>query len=321
MRSDDFLQRANCPACGSSNSTATFNRPYAEPRLRAALTNFYSHVGGLDYSVLLGTDYSLARCSDCGLVFQTQVPNDALLGRLYEEWIDPQQAYERYHRDQPPLRRAELKREVLIAISLLSASAPRLALDYGCGWGEWSQMTQTCGFEAWGTELSATRRTHAEKFGVRIVNDEQLPNHHFGLINLDQVLEHVPNPRETLTLLAAKLHPSGILRIAVPNGLRVAHALRHFDRELTQPRLGGLNPVAPLEHLNCFTNRSLIHLAGACGLRRVLPSLRSSWGSWVFPPHWKSRLKQLFRPLMLRSNFTTQVYLAHSAHSPTAAHL
>jgi SAM-dependent methyltransferase len=308
MRSDDFLQRANCPACGSSNSTATFNRPYAEPRLRAALTNFYSHVGGLDYSVLLGTDYSLARCSDCGLVFQTQVPNDALLGRLYEEWIDPQQAYERYHRDQPPLRRAELKREVSIARSFISDSVPRLALDYGCGWGEWSQMTQACGFEAWGTELSAARRAHAEKFGIKVVKDEQLPNRYFGLINLDQVLEHLPNPRETLTLLAAKLHPGGILRVAVPNGLNIKHALRHFDRELTRPRLGGLNPVAPLEHLNCFTFKSLVRIAESCHLQRVCPSWGILMRSLVFAPGFAPKLKAVLRPAYLRSRFTTQLY-------------
>jgi transcription elongation factor Elf1 len=303
-----FTPRSACPVCGAASYTSIFTRPYAEPRLRAALTNFYTQVGGLDYSVLLDADYSLARCGNCGLVFQVNVPNDTLLGRLYEEWIDPQQAYARFHYNPPPHRRAELKREVTIAISFLSLSAPRLALDYGCGWGEWSQMTQTCGFEAWGTELSATRRAHAEKSGIRIEVDDQLPNHAFSLINLDQVLEHVPHPRETLALLASKLHPRGVLRVAVPNGLRVAHALRHFDRELTLPRLGGINPVAPLEHLNCFTFNPLIRLAQSCGLQRVRPSWAILMQSLVFPPGCGPRLKALLRPFYLRSRLTTQLY-------------
>jgi SAM-dependent methyltransferase len=293
-----------------------FSRAYEEPRLRAALTAFYAEVGGLDYSVLLDAEYALARCAGCGLVFQVHVPDDALLARLYEEWISPGKAFARYHSDLPPLHYVGLASEVHLAATLIQPAAPRLALDYGCGWGEWARMTQAFGFEAWGTELSPTRRQHAARSGIRVVADAALPTAAFGLINLDQVLEHLPAPRETLSLLVDKLHPGGVIRIAVPNGLRVAHALRHFDRELTRPRLGGLNPVAPLEHLNCFTHRSLIHLARTCGLRRTLPLTRSLWSAWVFPPRWKGRLKQIFRPMLLRSNHTTQAYFTREEPMP-----
>jgi hypothetical protein len=283
-------------------------RSYAEPRLRAALTSFYAQVGRLDYSVLVDAEYALARCSDCGLVYQINVPNDALLGRLYEEWIDPAQAFARFHRDQPPHRSAELVREVRIAASLMAPAAPRVALDYGYGWGEWSATTLRCGFAAWGTELSATRRAHAEKSGIRVVADSALPDHAFGLINLDQVLEHVPDPCATLALLAAKLHPGGVLRVSVPNGLGVSRTLRHFDREVNRPRLGGLNPVAPLEHLNCFTTRPLVRLAAACGLWRVRPPWAVLLRQPVWPPGAKGKLKSLLRPVYLRSRFTTQLY-------------
>jgi len=303
-----FVSRKTCPACGAEACTRIFARPYSEPRMRTALTTFYSQVGGLDYSVLLDAEYALARCHRCGLIFQTSVPNDALLARLYEEWISPGKALARYHSHLPPLYYVELASEVHLAATLIQPAAPRLALDYGCGWGEWARMTQAFGFEAWGTELSPTRCQLAAQSGIRVVADAALPAAAFGLINLDQVLEHLPAPRETVCLLAEKLHPGGVIRIAVPNGLRVPHALRHFDRELTRPRLGGLNPVAPLEHLNCFTHRSLVHLATTCGLRRTLPPPKSLWSAWVFPPRWKSRLKHIFRPLMLRSNLTTQVY-------------
>jgi hypothetical protein len=308
-----FHSRRFCPACSAANCGSLCTRPYSEPQLRAALTAFYAQVGGLDYSVLLEGEYAIVRCFDCGLVFQLHVPNDAMLGRLYEEWIDPAQAFARFHRDQPPHRTAELLREVRIAASLLDPSAPRVALDYGCGWGEWSAATRQCGFESWGTELSATRRAQAEKSGVRVVTDDALPDQAFGLINLDQVLEHVPEPRTTLTLLAAKLHPGGVLRVGVPNGLGIDRAIRHFDRELARPRLGGLNPVAPLEHLNCFTTRPLVGLAARCGLRRVLPSWAALLRRPVWPPGAKAKLKAFLRPAYLRSGFATQVYFRRAA--------
>ena len=303
-----FTPRKICPACGAGTCVRIFSRPYAEPRLRAALTAFYAEVGGLDYSVLIGDEYALARCDDCGLIYQVNIPNDELLSRLYEEWISPALAFARYHNHLPPLHYVGLASEVHLAATLIQPAAPRLALDYGCGWGEWARMTQAFGFEAWGTELSPTRRQYAAQSGIRVVADAALPAAAFGLINLDQVLEHLPSPCETLSFLAEKLHPGGVIRIAVPNGLRVAHALRDFDRELTRPRLGRLNSVAPLEHLNCFTCRNLVRLAAKSGLRRTVPPPRSLWSAWVFPPRWKSRLKQIFRPMILRSNHTTQVY-------------
>jgi SAM-dependent methyltransferase len=303
-----FASRNACPACGSSGFESLFARPYGEPRLRAALTDFYAQVGGLDYSVLLDAEYALARCDDCGLIYQVNIPNDVLLSRLYEEWISPALAFARFHRDLPPDRCFELAHEVKIVASLTGPAAPRLALDYGCGWGEWSRMTQAFGYEAWGTELSLSRRVHAEKSGIHVVPDAGLPDGSFGLINIDQVLEHVPSPRDTLGLLTAKLHPGGVLRVGVPNGLRVRRALRSFDRELKKPRLGRLNPVAPLEHLNCFTARPLLRLAGACGLRRVRPTWKVLLESFVFPPGIAAKLRTLLRPFYLRSGFATQLY-------------
>ena len=311
-----FQTRSACPVCDSANIAAIFARPYEEPHLRAALTSFYAEVGGLDYPALLGADYSVARCNACGLVFQVSVPNDTLLGRLYEEWIDPQKAFERFHQSPPPHRQAELAWEVKVAASLMAPSTPPLALDYGCGWGEWSAATQRHGFAPWGTELSITRRRHAEEAGVRVVSDDLLPNASFGLINLDQVLEHVPQPRETLALLAAKLHPGGVLRIGVPNGFGVTRALKRFDRELTKPRLGRLNPVAPLEHLNCFTTRPLVRLAAACGLQRVVPAWAVLLRGLVWPCGARAKTKTILRPFYLRSRFTTQLYFKRATAAP-----
>ena len=307
-----FNSRSVCPACGSVGFEPLFARPYAEPRLRAALTSFYAQVGSLDYSVLLDAGYALARCNDCGLIFQVHVPDNELLCRLYEVWISPALAFARFHRVVPPHRRDEIVSEVQIAARLAGPDAPRRALDYGCGWGEWSRATQNLGYESWGAELSPTRRAHAAHAGVHVVTDAELPDRSFGLINIDQVLEHVPQPSETLRLLAAKLHPAGVLRLAVPNGLRVANALRHFDRELERPRLGRLNPVAPLEHLNCFTTRPLLRLANACGLHRVTPSWGVLMKRVILPPGFAAKLKTLARPLYLRSHLATQLYFRRS---------
>ena len=312
MKPDLFLPRPECPACGAAGAPA-FSRAYAEPVMRAALTAFYATVGGLDYALLEDATYHVASCPRCRTWFQSSIPSDALLGKLYEEWIDPEKARLRFHHHQPPEHFLGLAQEVRTTLSLAGTSAPPAALDYGCGWGEWSRMTQAFGQVAWGTELSPTRREHALRQGVRVVTDAELPAGHFGLINIDQVLEHLPAPRACLGLLATKLHPHGVLRVAVPHAGRVSGALRHFDRELARPRLGGLNAIAPLEHLNAFTTTGLLQLAAASGLERIKPAWGTLLGSIVFPRRAAARLKALLRPFYLRSGVTTQLYFRRAA--------
>jgi len=308
-----FITRHACPACRGGNTAAIFSRPYADASLRAALEKFYAEVGGLEYEALLGADYVVHACAGCGLYFQRDVPDDFLLERLYEKWISPQRAYERFHAHTPPGRHLEIARDVFASLSLVRKRDGALrALDYGCGWGEWSRMTQAYGVESWGTELSATRRDACLRDGIRVVPEEQLSTGGFDLINADQVFEHLPSPTDTLQLLKQKLRAGGVIRLAVPNAWRVASHLKHFDRQLRRPRLGGLNAIAPLEHLNGFTTRSLVRMAADQGLQRLNPP----WGilsrAWLFLPGLRAKLKAVARPFYLRSNRSTQLWFTHA---------
>jgi len=316
----NFRIRTVCPVCESPTSEVLFARPYDDPRLKSALTAFYARVGGLDYEALSGALFQVLSCPECTLVYQSEVPDHHLLERLYEEWIDPELARTRLHTRLSPDKVSRLVREVAISASLVPATAPSRWLDYGCGWGEWSLAAQKLGRETWGTELSRTRRVHASSAGIVIVEDTDLPDSEFGLINLDQVLEHVPQPRTTIALLAKKLHRDGVLRIAVPNGWRVRSALHQFDRELIRPRLGRLNPIAPLEHLNCFTTRSLERLASSCGLRRVRPTWAAWWRTSQVPPGTVPKIKALAYPFYLRSAWSTVLFFRAdpSLTSPSA---
>lgn len=313
-----FTTRMECPGCHGTTVEMIFSRPYAEPRLRGALERFYAEVGGLDYTALEGADYVVQSCRGCGLTFQRDVPDDSLLEKLYEEWISPERAFDRFHANVSPGRHAEIARDVFISLSLVrSASRPLRALDYGCGWGEWGRMTKAFGAETWGTELSAARRAACERDGIRVVTENALPSAGFDLINADQVFEHLPAPARTLALLKTKLHSGGVIRIAVPNGWRIASSLRSFDRELQAPRLGGLNAIAPLEHLNCFTTRSLVRMAADCGHTRLVPSWGVLHQALVCLPGLRGKIKQAVLPAYLRSRWSTQLWFEADASAPT----
>lgn len=311
-----FVSRDRCPACGGTNVRPVFSRSYDEPRLREALERFYAEVGRLEYEWLAGAEFVVDACHDCGLHYQRHVPDDFLLEKLYEQWISPARAFEKFHAHASVGRRLEIARDVAISLALANRSSggPR-ALDYGCGWGEWARMTAAFGAESWGTELSESRRAACRRLGVHIAADTELPNAAFDLINADQVFEHLPAPARTLAFLRPKLRPGGVIRVAVPNGWRIQRSLARFDRELGKARLGGLNAIAPLEHLNGFTGRSLIRMAEKVGLARVTPGWPILRQAWVIHG-WRAMVKQVIRPWYLRSGWSTQLWFRDAATGP-----
>lgn len=307
--SEHFDVCERCPACDSASQETLFTRSYAEPALRDTLEGFYSEAFRRDYHWMLEAEYTLQRCGECGLIFQRHVPDAFLLGKLYEEWIDAAKAHARLRAGPLPAKPLATAHHVFLGLSLVQSShRPLQTLDYGCGWGEWAQMMRAFGVEAWGTEGSATRGEYCHRCGINVIDETELPDRGFDFINLDEVFEHLPRPRPMLAMLVTKLRAGGVVRISVPNGRNVAKHLRHFERELRRPRGGGLYPVAPLQHLTCFTNASLTRLAAECGLVRIKPSWRVLLRAAHFPAGLKPKIRELIRPLYLRSSFCTELY-------------
>ncbi len=96
---------------------------------------------------------------------------------------------------------------------------------------------------------------------------EAIPDRQFDVINADQVFEHLPEPLVTLRQLRRALKPGGLLKISVPDGRSVKRNLGYGDWLATADSPRSLNPVAPLEHINCFTRHVLIVMAAEVGLR------------------------------------------------------
>ena len=53
-----------------------------------------------------------------------------------------------------------------------------------------------------------------------------------------------------------------------PDGGDIKRRLAVLDWSAPKDSPDSLNPVSPLEHINCFSGHSLMALAEACGLRR-----------------------------------------------------
>ncbi len=262
----EFVARVHCPGCESSSLRERYRKAYHDAPIKPYLDRFYEGVGQIDHARLEGSDFALSECEDCGLVFQSEIPNDELLTALYEEWISPDQAFDTYEQSYDVRFYVQLERHVEKTVRFLRAKPADLKLfDFGMGWGNWCMFAQAFGCDTYGCEISKTRADFAASRGIKIVAYDDIPSHAFDMINAEQVFEHLPNPLQTLKHIASALKPGGLIWIGVPNGVDIKQRLSREDWGAAKGSEDSLNAVAPLEHLNCFSATSLIRMAECAG--------------------------------------------------------
>lgn len=146
-----------------------------------------------------------------------------------------------------------------------SACKEPLLLDYGSGRGRWAQAAVAEGFRVVAYEPSVERGGEAAPSFRLVHSESELAGMKFDVIHLEQVLEHVPEPFETLTTLKAYCGTHTLIRITVPNILRDPSGARIWE---TWP-FDGKTPhvLAPFEHLQGFTPASLRRLCVRAGYR------------------------------------------------------
>jgi 2-polyprenyl-3-methyl-5-hydroxy-6-metoxy-1,4-benzoquinol methylase len=271
---DNFKLRSWCPSCRSKTLKLLLDLPYDDSALSDYLKRYYCPQGRPDFSRLNGEHYRLIECGACGLVFQDRVPSDAFLMEIYEVWIDPPTKLGEHRGD--AARQFRAMRLIWRLIRRLNKPPRSIdVLDFGMGWGDWLFAARGFGCRIYGLELSPARIKYGRENGIAMLESGDLSRRTFDLINCDQVLEHVEDPRGVLETMAGCLAPGGILRVSVPNLLPIAARLRSgggvdwSGTPHTRQHANTTEAVTPLEHVNTFTGKSLRYLTAACGLTEI----------------------------------------------------
>ena len=247
------------------------------------------------------------KCVRCGVMRISPYPTDAELAAYYANgYLDRKCAGTVSH----ALRfsqeyRPQFFRECELSMGDLGLDLREvrgLILDFGCANGIFLDYLNECGAAVdrlHGVDISDEMLGIVRAKGYRATLSRDLPTLRgagFALITLWDVLEHLPDPRATLRMLASTMSSGALLLIQTPRlGLlseRLGSAYEHY---------------LPFEHIHLFTREALVDLVLSEGFDLVKTT---SFGANAPPEIVPQPHKQAFDALAkMTDNGVTQLGL------------
>jgi len=174
-------------------------------------------------------------------------------------------------------------------------------MDYGCGTGDFLYGCKENGWTITGYEPSDSARKIAEqKLKVNILsNVEELKKKpFFSIITLWHVLEHIPNPRETIANLRNIVADNGKIIFALPNH-------ESYDAKLYKEYWAAYDVPRHLYH---FSKESMEYFLTKNGLRLddVIPMKLDSYYISLMSEKYKTGSSNFFKAII--SGYKSNIY-------------
>jgi len=239
----------NCPVCGCGIEKATL---FQEENINLKRISDFSFASRKDPEFMC---HRLYRCKGCDLVYVSNPPEDEHLAQAYHEanYDSAEEAN-------------DAANSYLIAMKSVLASLreKNTVLEIGSGTGVLLELMKEQGFNHLvGIEPSSAAIAAAPihrkawlKEGIFLESNYQ-PNS-FDLICCFMTMEHVPDPLETA---------QAAFRLLKPGGAFVT--VTHNYQSLVNRILGKRSPIIDIEHMQLFSNQSILALFERAGFDKV----------------------------------------------------
>lgn len=147
-------------------------------------------------------------------------------------------------------------------------------LDIGCSQGEFLKLVKLkTDAETWGVEINESIAELAKNNVDNIICGKiedvigTIPNQYFECICLNDVIEHLLNPKEVIELLIPKLKSDGIIIASIPNVRIIDNLYDLLVKKDWEYKEAG---ILDYTHLRFFTFKSMQRLFTSCGLQIIL---------------------------------------------------
>ena len=211
----------------------------------------------------------IVRCMTCRLVYAIPKESTQKLVEDYLTMEDPVYVEEEIG------RRAQAR---LILSLIAKYKKPGSLLDVGCGPGLFLDEAKKQGWSVQGVDLSVWAKEHARlNFDISVfqgtLNGAHFPDRQFDVIVMNDVIEHLEDPKSVLKEIRRVLKNEGLLYISTPD-------IESFWSRLLRARWWGINKY----HLFYFSRKTIEKMFLEAGMKsvRYAPYPRVfSWNYWV----------------------------------------
>ncbi len=235
-------------------------------------------------AVFIDHEIPVLRCSHCSHVYSSYNAEQYYQGYFGDT---------KYNADVYWWRDAHRKMYHEFGKRYLSSRGGRL-LDVGCGLGFFiDYVSRIPGWQTTGYEISPGAVSFAkETLGLKTVycgkvEDSKLPDNHFDIITLWDVIEHLPDPGPILNFSRKALKNGGFLFIHTPN-INIQLPKARIKSILSKNRGG--HYLEAKDHINIYSPVTIRLLLKQYGFERVdlvqLPPIQSVSGNRSRMPVW-----------------------------------
>lgn len=168
-------------------------------------------------------EVEIRRCASCSVMFSYPLPSPEALRQCYaSEYLDAKgkpAGYFNYVRDIGPARLRD-GHDLGASLSFI----PGRLLEIGCCTGHFIKgVADTSNWEVQGLEISEEAAEYGRtRLGVDItvgnIEEIELPENHYDIICVNDVLEHLVDPQAALVKMHRALKPDGRIHLVLPDG-------------------------------------------------------------------------------------------------------
>lgn len=184
--------------------------------------------------------FNLVKCLRCGVEFINPQPNNQELKKYYDS--DKYYSLKKIDKDSFKTKLklylyklyftenyTYLERLLFLPIKFMIRSTVikknAKLLDIGAGSGQFLFEMKQLGLKTYGIEVGDFDKSEGLKIKNTNLSEAKYPDNYFDLITLNHVMEHLPNPHQTLKEIHRILKPQGTFIIGVPNTNSLAKKL------------------------------------------------------------------------------------------------